>query len=368
MTERYRDEHGNISGDALVYLESQSREERERLTKPFGWLKITSERFSIAENPFYANPKPTPAIEAAVLALNAHLQTQTKKVVSMSTPAIRNTNVTLAEKFGFTESELDLIKRTVAKNATDDELGLFFYRAKALQLNPLMPGQIFFIKYGNSPGTIVIGIDGFRSRAHATGKLSGVERGVIRNEKGVCTGAWTNVYRSDWTKPAHEEVSLHEYNTGKGNWLKMPETMIKKVSEVAALRIAFPAELGGLYLSEEMDQASPLVKDVQSEVVRKPSDAQLKRLFAISKSQGLTTDELKTILSKDYGHDSTKDLTLDEYNELCARLETKTIIQAKESLEGPSEMDQDANEAFMAIAEEKAGEVPWAKYREAEMK
>ena len=36
----------------------------------------------------------------------------------------------------------------------------------------------------------------------------------------------------------------------------MPETMIQKVAEVHALRMAFPDELGGLYSDGEMDQAS----------------------------------------------------------------------------------------------------------------
>lgn len=251
--------------------------------------------------------------------------------------------ISLAEKFGYTEKQLDLVKRTVAKNATDDELELFFYRAKTLQLNPLMPGQIYFIKYGNSPGTIVIGIDGFRARAHASGKFSGCERGIIRNEKGVCTGAWTNIYRSDWTKPAHEEVSLHEYNTGKGNWAKMPETMVKKVSEAAALRIAFPTELGGLYITEEMDQAEKApIKDVSNtQTPRMPSEAQLKRLFAINRGAGLTNEELKNILFTDYGHDSSKDLNLDEYNELCARLESKTIQTANKDI-GPKPVSPEA--------------------------
>ncbi|MGE0527859.1 MAG: phage recombination protein Bet, partial [Bdellovibrionales bacterium] len=139
----------------------------------------------------------------------------------------------------FTQEQLELIKATVAKGATDNELKLFLYRCKNMGLDPLKPGMVHFVKYGSNPGTIIVGIEGFRSKAARTGKLAGIKRGVLRDAKGKCVGGWCEVYRSDWQHPAREEVSLAEYNTGKSQWAKMPETMIKKVAEVAALRMAF---------------------------------------------------------------------------------------------------------------------------------
>lgn len=155
----------------------------------------------------------------------------------------------------FTDKEKGLIRDTVAKGATNEEFNLFLYRCKHMDLDPLKPGQIHFVKYNNSPGTIIVGIEGFRVRAAKTGKHSGTKRGVVRDDSGRCIGAWCEVYRSDWTQPAREEVSLVEYNTGKAQWSKMPETMLKKVAECAALRMAFPDQLGGIYGREEMDQA-----------------------------------------------------------------------------------------------------------------
>lgn len=155
----------------------------------------------------------------------------------------------------YTQEERDLIRRTVAKDATEAEFQLFMYRARHLGLDPLKTGQIHFVKYGNNPGTIIVGIDGMRARAARTGKHSGTQRGVIRDDKGKLVGAWAEVYRTDWTMPAREEVPFSEYASQKPNWQKMPETMIKKVAEAAALRMAFPDEVGGLYAEEEMDQA-----------------------------------------------------------------------------------------------------------------
>ena len=160
----------------------------------------------------------------------------------------------------YSPEQMKLITDVVARGATPDELKLFLYRCHNLGLDPLKPGQIYFIKYGNSPGTIVVGIEGFRARAVKTGKLSGIKRGSLKDDKGNLIGAWAEVFRSDWKECAREEVPLNEYNTGKGNWAKMPETMIKKIAEAAALRMAFPDDLGGIYTNEEMDQAE---KDAQ---------------------------------------------------------------------------------------------------------
>lgn len=156
----------------------------------------------------------------------------------------------------WTPEQMKLITDVVAKGATKDELALFLYRCQNMGLDPLKPGQIHFVKYNaSSAGTIVVGIEGFRSIAHRSGKFSGIKRGVNRDEKGNIISAWAEVYRSDWQQSAREEVPMSEYNTGRGPWQKMPETMLKKVAEAAALRMAFPNELGGVYEKAEMDQA-----------------------------------------------------------------------------------------------------------------
>lgn len=162
-----------------------------------------------------------------------------------------------------TPDQIQLIKRTIAKNATDDELKLFLYRAKILGLDPFKPGQIHFVKYGTSPGQIVVGIEGIRSIAARTGKLAGINRGVIKDESGKLMGAWCEVRRHDWTHPAREEVPFSEFTTGKNLWATKPETMIKKVAEATALRMAFPDDLGGVYEESEFDKG-PSSQDVQT--------------------------------------------------------------------------------------------------------
>lgn len=292
------------------------------------------------------------AMEAAVQAIETHIQKQKEKN-NMTELTVQNQNVSLEQRFNYTPEQMQYIRTKVCQHATDAELTQFFYRCSVLKLDPLMPGQIYFLKFKKrnskpgedaySPGSIVIGIDGFRALASRTGNLSGIKRGVIRNQKGECIGGWADVYRKDWEHPAHLEVSLKEYaDPWKDTWKDMPESMIQKVAEVAALRMAFPEALGGIYSQEEMDQAKRKEREVESSFVhnqsprvnpenRKPSDAQLKRLFTIAKTHGYTTEELKEILLTDYGHESTKDLTLDQYNELCFRMESKTFVVEKKT-------------------------------------
>lgn len=175
----------------------------------------------------------------------------------------------LIVKEQYSDKDLDLIKRTIAKNATNEELDLFLIRCKTLGLNPLKPGQIFFMKYGNSAGTIVVGRDGFRSLAERTGKHRGTTTGVIKDQSGKVTHGFAEVHRSDWTHPARVEVSMAEYSKNTPIWKDLPETMIQKVAEVAALRMAFPDSLGGVYGEDERivnEPLPPIVRHVEMQV------------------------------------------------------------------------------------------------------
>ncbi|MDQ3234323.1 MAG: phage recombination protein Bet [Pseudobdellovibrionaceae bacterium] len=181
----------------------------------------------------------------------------------------------------FDPDQVSLIKATIAKNATDDELRLFLYHATKAGLDPLAK-QIYFIKYGSSAApTFITSIDGYRLTAARTGEYVGCDDAVFDNELKPSKATLT-VYRfvkgirCAFTATAR----WSEYYPGKnrGNmWDKMPCTMLAKVAEALALRKAFPAELSGLYTKEEMDQAeeyqSPSPTMEKSEAAPKQAEA-----------------------------------------------------------------------------------------------
>jgi phage recombination protein Bet len=172
---------------------------------------------------------------------------------------------------GMSREQIDLIKATVARGASDDELKLFLYTAQRTQLDPLTR-QIHFIKrrvYNkrtqgyDEVGTIQTGIDGYRVVAARNG-LAGIEDAVFDTETEKHPNkASVTVYRmvAGTRVPFTASARWTEYaqTDRDGNptamWKKMPYLMLAKVAEALALRKAFPNDLSGLYTNEEMAQA-----------------------------------------------------------------------------------------------------------------
>lgn len=159
----------------------------------------------------------------------------------------------------FPSEKLALIKKTFGHGLTDQEFQLYISVAKARNLDPLL-NQIHAVKRSGKM-VVQIGIDGFRLIASRTGEYAGRDEAQFEyDEKKLPTKAKITVYRFvNGERCAFTATARWSEYCPQGNqdfmWKKMPETMLEKVCEAKALRMAFPGEMSGLYSHEEMHQA-----------------------------------------------------------------------------------------------------------------
>jgi phage recombination protein Bet len=162
----------------------------------------------------------------------------------------------------WTPEQTQLISTTIAPGCSNDELRLFAYACQRTGLDPFSR-QIYAIKRGGKL-TIQVSIDGLRSIAERTGQLDG-SMSYWCGDDGVWTDVWlsskppaaakTVIHRKGCAHSFSATARFADFNAGQGLWSKMPSVMIAKCSEAQALRRAFPADLSGVYSTDEMEQA-----------------------------------------------------------------------------------------------------------------
>jgi len=193
----------------------------------------------------------------------------------------------------FTPEQAQLIKRTICKGSTDDELRLFMFQCERTGLDPFAR-QIYSIeRRENRNGqwvtvrSIQTSIDGFRLIAERSGKYAGQVGPFWCDEDGDWQDVWlkktppvsakVGVLRTDFKEPCWGVARFDAYaqKTKEGNptrmWATMPDVMISKCAEALALRKAFPQELSGLYTGDEMASADEQPQRINPHVTR-PED------------------------------------------------------------------------------------------------
>lgn len=185
------------------------------------------------------------------------------------------TKTSLVLRDRLTLEQVELLKKTVAKGASDDEFALFLHNCERTGLDPFAR-QIYCLQrrtkvdnqWVNAMVTQV-GIDGFRLIAERTGHyrgqtvpkfydVAGNEREVWLDTKKPPVACKVGVYKDGFSEPLYVVALYDEYvqrkQDGQPNamWNGKPTVMLAKCAEAMALRKAFPQELSGLYTEEEI--------------------------------------------------------------------------------------------------------------------
>lgn len=197
-----------------------------------------------------------------------------------------STELALADdQHGFTERQVAALAHIGVESAGQGDLEVFFHVCKRSGLDPFAR-QIHMIgrnqrevdENGNwrtvVKQTIQTGIDGFRLIGRRAAAQSGHKIAMSDVEWCHENGDWRPVWRTSWGLPVAARVTIYrdgepfpatalfdEYKQVKSSgdltrmWATRPAGQLGKCAEALAWRKAFPQDLAGIYVDEEMGQA-----------------------------------------------------------------------------------------------------------------
>lgn len=228
---------------------------------------------------------------------------------------------------------------------TKTEFKTFINTCRSMNLNPFTK-EIWCLKNGDRM-QIIIARDGYRKVAqreaeydyHQTDAVYSndkfrVYHGEVEHEydlinRGNIIGAYCTVKRKSATKSMYAYVEFKEYNLNRSLWTSKPATMIKKVAEAHALRMAFQAVFVGTYeqdeLPEEITNPNPeenKLKEIKSEVVM-ITEEQVTKIDDLMMLGDISYERITGAIKNFYKKDSLSSLTAFEADNFITRLEKR---------------------------------------------
>ena len=159
-----------------------------------------------------------------------------------------------------TESEFKFIKEIVCNNAPDNLVEHYIRSCKEYGFNPFLKHG-YLVKMGDTYAFIA-SIQKLRSIAMESGQYAGRTENIFFDQNYNKFNEWIfdypptlckiGIYRKGIETPFYGTAKFSEFNKGNKFWRDMPSTMLAKVAESIALRLAFPDYIHNVYSEDEM--------------------------------------------------------------------------------------------------------------------
>lgn len=160
-----------------------------------------------------------------------------------------------------------LIRREKFANLSDEQFAIFLTKCREKKLNPWIGQAYAKLQHNNRTGlpevVLIVGIEGQWSIANMTRRCAGNDDAIVIHGDSNIPVSATGIVKKlvgGTVRRFRATVQFSEYYPGKGKcqfWDQKPFMMITKCAESAALRKAFPEQLGGVYTPEEFDRDMP---------------------------------------------------------------------------------------------------------------